>query len=138
MIEQNEFGSADDSGRQRRRRIVKGIAGLPAIMTLASGSALANSSSLQCLATADGKYRPTPGGRDECLPPNAVDVIPGTGDQLAVAPGDDALRTLDNGNYCLLYVDENGNIIETGGSEEDLVTHSCYTSFVTHAIDRFT
>lgn len=140
MSKANRPESGIEDAQQTRRKIIKGLAGLPAMMTLASGSAFANSSSQQCLSLdpADAKYRPTPGDRESCLPPEDVNVIPGSDDQLAIAPNDDALRTLDNGDYCLLYVDENGNITEPSSSETGLVTHSCYTSFMTHAINRIT
>ncbi len=129
--------SSIEGAQQTRRKIVKGIAGLPAMMTLASGSALANASSLQCLDTTEGKYRPTPSApgssREQCISTSVEEVNPPGG--IWVETEDDAVRLeTQDGEYCLLYVDNDGNEIVTGGTEMDLVTPSCYTSFIDHVL----
>ncbi len=137
MTQKNRPESGIAAELQTRRKIVKCIAGLPAIMTLASGSALANTSSMQCLDTTEGKYRPTPSApgstRPECILDSAAQEVNPPGG-IWVETGDDAVRLPDqDGEYCLLYVDNDGNEIVSGGTEMDLVTPSCYTSFITHA-----
>ena len=135
MAKENKPEPGTDVNLQKRRKIVKGIAGLPALVTLASGSGAANASVLQCVR--DLKYRPLPKDPDrpDCIASGGV--VDPTSD-LSVQIGDDAARVLDGTNgHCLVYIDGNGNLVDPG-TEADLVTTSCYTSFATSAINKIT
>jgi hypothetical protein len=55
---QNHATPDDESG-QTRRRVVKGLAGLPAMVTLASGSSVAHASSYQCVEATRNALSPS-------------------------------------------------------------------------------
>jgi hypothetical protein len=119
MTQRKKRGSGPAAEQQTRRKIVKGIAGLPAMLTLASGAAMANSSQFQCLG--DQKYRPEAVERPECVQ--------------APDPTDEAVRLETEDGFCLAHVDQDGIVTtyspeNSPGQFDDLVTHSCYTSFV--------
>lgn len=137
---------------EARRKIVKGIAaGLPAVLTLSSGSATANVSTLECI-NGQGRYQPTPNLNTPAVPPGttARDCAEAADVNLAPFESDiyiksdfDAARQLVTDpaatgydKYCVVYVDQNGGFIapdrfESGVANSYPVTASCYTSFTT-------
>jgi len=141
MAKENKPEPGIDVDLQKRRKIVKGIAGLPALVTLASGSGAANASVLQCVQ--DAKYRPAqklPDGsdRDYCID-EAVGENGYFVQDLGLGNRDDAARIKIGDDYCLAYVDDSGNpVTSPPGHPSELVTTSCYTSFATSAINRIT
>jgi hypothetical protein len=148
---------APDTELRTRRKIVKGLAGLPAMATLISGSALATpeavGSSLQCIGKLDVDEGET------CLSPNNVVDAEKTAYKVGTVDGKTkALRELeqrqvetcynDDGGevpcentadvasnsfetvdeYCPIYVDQNGQTFSDPGSGLKQVTDSCLFS----------
>lgn len=144
MDKQTQARPADQ--QQVRRRIIKGLAGLPAVMTLSNGAAAATASALECVLDPN-KYQPnvtlnTPGGNPtmSCVP-NANEVPYLTGQGLYQQSDLDAVRRLNEqpgpgqNEYCVIYVDQNG--VETGSFQAadggTAITASCYASIITSA-----
>lgn len=121
--------------RSRRRRLLKGLAGAPAIITLASGAALANLSSSSCVTASGVGGQASIGPRCRAVNPE-VDYLPGTANP-GLQPNDTYvyLRYNDpmwrgwypgptnqapptytptaNKDWCLVYLSEHGNIPKT-------------------------
>lgn len=127
-----------------RRRIIKGLAGVPVIATLSSGTARAAASNLACI-TKEPSPTPvlnTPPDPDtpiyDCKDPGVTQEYLGSGvyyDPSETYPAARLPKTGDpgDGQDCVVFVDANGN---TGTDPFDgttglnAVTPSCYTSFV--------
>lgn len=135
-----------------RRRVIRGLAGgVPAVMTLMSGAAQANASSLQCIVrlpspTVSLNQSLTVGGPDlaDCRllsDPTVAPVVPqptGSPDIVYDTGPGTAMRkeslVHDGNKACVVFVDQNGTYasetIDSSASTNDYpVTASCYTSF---------
>ncbi len=122
-----------------RRRILKGLASVPAIATLASGSARAATSNLQCIGATTPTVNPnTPNGSPtfDCKDPSQTQEYLSSGvfyDPSEALPA--ARKTKPsgpgNGQDCVIFVDANGqNETFDATVGQTAVTPSCYTSFV--------
>jgi len=142
--------------QEARRKIIKGIAGLPAVYTLSSGAHAATASALECVDPASGKYTPpvnlnTPPGTPQydCVPDSTslrnLEPIYGSNLKDYYDLGDTtAVRQLSldggvtNNKYCVRYVDQNGAIVSFDPTNGVPVTASCYASIVTsNKLDNF-
>lgn len=130
----------DDAAIAARRRIIKGLAGVPAVMTLSSGAARAATSSLQCIgnpvATStlnnqnlDCKSQNTPLTQSDLNPAIYYD---NTGAE--AIPSARKVNPAINGtnDTCVVFVNADGTGETFDGSTPGTtaVTPSCYTSFV--------
>jgi len=134
-IDENK-GKQDNTNQATRRHIIKGLASIPAMATLASGAALANDSSLRCRNIDP----PDIGPGQECIDSTTTTLydsgvqIPGTGSNFEQLDLGHALRARPvstPNDSCLVYINESGewgfsDSKPTGGIP---VTASCYTSF---------
>lgn len=123
-----------------RRRIIKGLVSVPAVLTLSSGTARAAASSLQCIGkvttdvTLNTNQANTP--TFDCKDPSVTTDYLGTGvtyDASETIPSARKLKTSGPGNNkeCVIFVDSNGqNETFNGTVGQTAVTASCYTSFV--------
>ena len=137
--------------QEARRKIIKGIAGLPAVYTLSSGAHAATASALDCLANPPAvppanKPSPSTGGSlvRNCEDSPPAIQYPGHPDLYYTVP-DDAARLLNNstatgenpttgkGQYCVVYVDSNTGVpvtFDNNVSGTTAVYASCYASIV--------
>jgi hypothetical protein len=115
-----------------RRRVVKGLAGLPAMVTLASGSALANASSQQCVT------------KDVVPEEVSCTNYPGPdtgltfdGDRIYGRPGQPAYAQVSPNRFCPVYVDSNGSLFVKENNDQtpgNPVYTSCMVSFANSAV----
>lgn len=122
-----------------RRRIIKGLASVPAIATLSSGTARAAASSLQCIGAVSPDVTPNlPAGTPiyDCKDPGVTQEYLNSGvffDPSETIPAARKNKPSGDGagQDCVVFVDSNGQN-ETFDSSSGLnaVTASCYTSFV--------
>ncbi len=95
-----------------RRTVLKGlVAAVPVVLTVTSGEALANASSLQCIGMPEGT--------------NPADCI--TGGDIWFRQGEPDGQ--GGTHHCLLYADEFGVVSDTPGLGLNPFTPSCYSSF---------
>jgi hypothetical protein len=124
-----------------RRRILRGMASAPVVMTLANGAQGATVSALDCRIDVN-PAAPIPTSGGECLD-STSDVIssgislPGGGGTFLHEGAGSALRDIDSRidepNACVVYMDVNGNYVfasDNPTATQVPVTASCYTSFV--------
>jgi len=139
---QDKQAQAAASEQQTRRKIIKGLAGVPAVLTLSNGAQGANLSALECITDPDRYHPPVSNNTPEADP--IYDCLP---DGVVLAPGETAIYHTDDfgairrlketgpgaGEYCVVYVNADGTPVTgdefLGGEGAHAVTASCYTSF---------
>jgi len=134
--------------QEARRKIIKGIAGLPAVYTLSSGARAATASALDCLA--NPPTPPDPNTLNTATPPQRVRscVDPADAEQYPLNPDvyftepDKAARLINTlpgqtpasgkDQACVIYVDDDGNFItfDQGTAGTTPAYASCYASIV--------
>lgn len=121
----------DDGTAQTRRRVVKGLAGLPAMVTLASGSALANGSTFQCLADTENAQPDTDIPADGSY--HACNSLLFEGSDILRQPQTNLAYVEVNNFYQPLYADQHGNLSLVSSVDNSPVNCSCIVSFTRHA-----
>ncbi len=144
MSTKNQQNTQDSIDQAKRRRIIKGLAAIPAMTTLASGAAMAATSS-QCL---DNLPRPPEGTFNYPTSGDAtVNCVAENDPDFAALPSDPTvyydqtdqeapIRSLYNvdgaDRLCIQYVDPNTGAAAAAGpnaGSDITTTASCYTSF---------
>lgn len=153
QTEQDKSRTLQTDPAAERRKVIRGMAAVPVMMTLMNGSARAADSNLLCIDknaaaleadlndTTSPNYNPPDDNFRRCVPegdvtpslparPGAHDT--GGGTAVRFFP-DDQVGTIDYANprqACVRYVDANGNPTTYDSRVGDSpVTGSCYASF---------